>query len=90
METGIKGGFILGARVLIPGSQGPQIPWASTYGEPLPAPAPEEHPGVYVQAWPEGGSGPRPGWGNRSGQLCRVAQVRTTDLLKGSQGPPHV
>lgn len=64
MKTRIKEGFILGARVLIPGSQGPQIPWASTYGEPLPAPAPEEHPGaqeaassgVYVQAWPEGGS----------------------------------
>lgn len=34
VKTRIKGGFGLGARVLIPGSQGPQDPWASTYGSP--------------------------------------------------------
>lgn len=41
-----------------------------------------------MQAWP--GGRPPSHWMGRPGrgQLCRVAQVRRTDLLKGSQGLP--
>ena len=94
METGIKGGFILGAQVLIPGSQGPQVPWISTYGEPLPAPAPEEHPGaqeaassgVYLQGWPEGGFSHPPGWGDREGAALQGCPGQDHKLTQRKPG----
>lgn len=94
METGIKGGFILGAQVLIPGSQGPQVPWASTYDKPLPASAPEEHPGAQgaassgvYEAWPEGSFGLPPGWGDRERaalQGCLGQDHRLTQRKPGA------